>query len=61
MINALFSRCDRLDVAVVVEHSERVTMLEDANKSIRQVRIGTKGVSTLAPPFGEQLALLVTR
>ncbi len=61
VIDALFVSCDGLDVAVVIEHSERVTMLQNANKSIRQARIGTHVVGAIAPPLAEQSALPLIR
>ena len=53
--------CGGLDVAIMVEHSERVAMLEDANKSIRDVRIRKNVASVFGRPIEGQATLLLTR
>jgi len=61
VIEALLARCDGLDVAIAVENSKRVTMLEDAIKSIRQAWISNDGVGAIARPGAEESELPFTR
>jgi len=61
VIDALLARCDGLDAAIAVENSKRVTMLEDANQSIRQAWIGNNGVGAIARSLAEQSALPFSR
>jgi hypothetical protein len=46
---------------MAIEHSECVSVLEDADTSVHLARIGSLVVGAIAPPLGEQPALPLTR